>query len=468
VGGCVSIVKRRWLHWTTSCKDVVIKMPALSPTMSTGTIVKWLKKEGDQVTAGDVLCEIQTDKAVVAMELDEEGTLARILVPADSKDIAVGRSIAVMAESGEDWNEIRRKSSDRHDDKEEKEEKEEKSASDAKTTIPSSPNTKPGSPTTTEDHHNSTRLTGPAVRLLLQQYGLNASYIRATGPKHNILKSDILQLIASKQLKPSRSPLKNGDNLAKVAKKETPSPSQGRSSKYDDIALPDYRVALIDHLMESKKKIPHAYISTLLSVDKAMSFCQTCSADGIKVSVEDLLVKAVSSALVTIPEVNVEMLGEELRQRKTVDIAITLNASHGVFSPILENVDRLGVIEIAHRLKDFEYLEEATYEGKRSGSLTITNFDDLQILQHTSVIRSPQVAVVTVGEIKQQMDEAMTTKTSMNVTLCYDARAISERDASRFLAYLRQSFDEPDTLLLSTFIPTSQRDEDESQTFSSC
>ena len=184
VGGCVSVVKRRWLHWTTSCQGNHHLLFSLYRSIRCGdqnaslvtdhvngddremveeggrssdvSLLLLKEKKNRDFSAGDVLCEIQTDKAVVALEMDEEGTLAKILVPADSKDIAVGRSIAVMAESGEDWNEIRSKSSDRQDDKKERHDDKEKSASDAKTPIHSSPKTKPTSPTATEDHHNST------------------------------------------------------------------------------------------------------------------------------------------------------------------------------------------------------------------------------------------------------------------------------------------------------------------------
>ncbi|XP_076372933.1 pyruvate dehydrogenase protein X component, mitochondrial-like [Tachypleus tridentatus] len=240
---------KHWIHRNFPClgvKGLQIKMPSLSPTMTEGTIIKWMKTEGDSVMAGDLICEIQTDKAVVGYEVDEDGILAKILVPADTKDIKVGTCIALMVGEGEDWKDVEIPDGGTQD-----------TSSTSETTTPVI-KTEPEPPRKPETSERVSKfsMVGPAVRGLLELYGLESSQIPPSGPHNNLIKGDVLEYIKKQNLKPKApketSPIVKGT----LPPQKMMVPSSRKEEEYVDIPLTDSKSTIANAFAWSKDGWP--------------------------------------------------------------------------------------------------------------------------------------------------------------------------------------------------------------------
>merc|ERR1719402_109041 len=235
-------------HTTKKLDVLQLKMPSLSPTMSEGTIVKWLKSEGEEVQAGDVVCDIQTDKAVVSMEVDDEGILAKIVKSADTGTIQVGELIALVAEDGEDWKEVASRDLPSS------------SAVDESAATAAEPSSATATPPT--DQHPA---IGPASALLLTQYGIDSSQVTGTGPKGNIVKADVLNYIAAKNLSvvPAVTPATPPPAAAAAPTVVKRRPAAG----FTDHEMSNMRRVIAKRLTESKQIAPHGYSSATANID---------------------------------------------------------------------------------------------------------------------------------------------------------------------------------------------------------
>ncbi|KAF8566502.1 hypothetical protein P879_09306 [Paragonimus westermani] len=272
---------------------VRVKMPSLSPTMTEGSIVKWNKKEGEDVSSGDVLCEVQTDKAVVALECEEDGVLAKIIVAENTPNIQVGDLIAIIANPDEDWKKI--------------------AASElAAQTVPSpdqsKPKASPAESISPVSHARPAETTlsaeagarppstvGPAVRLLLQSHGLNATNIPASGPRGQLLKGDVLSYLAAHP-----SVTATPAPLTQTPVTTTPSPVITSSSAptFTDIPISNIRQVISKRLTQSKSTIPHAYVRAVAKMDKVMQLRKALkSHTGLKVSINDMIIKSCALGL---------------------------------------------------------------------------------------------------------------------------------------------------------------------------
>ncbi|TRY80017.1 hypothetical protein TCAL_06576 [Tigriopus californicus] len=280
-----------------------VKMPSLSPTMTEGTIVKWCIQEGEKINPGDVLCEIQTDKAVVAMECDDEAILAKILIQEGESGVEVGKLIALTVEEGEDWQDVQIPA-------------QETSASAGTESEPSQPQSAstPSSSTsgTLGSSHDFEHVTnvGPATHFLMAQYGIKSSQVKASGPK-GIVKGDVLQYIKDHNLKPIQ--VKTEEGGGKVAKGKdtataaTPSKAKKTSSGYTDIPLTSMRTVIAKRLTESKQTSPHGHATVNTTLDRVLQLRKDLAARGIKVSVNDFIIKAAGTALQYVPEMNLNV-----------------------------------------------------------------------------------------------------------------------------------------------------------------
>ncbi|XP_063594021.1 pyruvate dehydrogenase protein X component-like [Penaeus indicus] len=370
-----------------------LKMPSLSPTMMEGTIVKSLKKEGDPIQPGDALCDIQTDKAVVTMDTEEEGILAKILVPEDTKDVKVGTLIAVLAPEGEDWKTIEIPAGE-----------ESAASSTAAEAAPAAAAAAVGG----HAHGNY----GPSVRLLLEQYGLTAEQVPPGGPYGILLKGDVLKYIKEKGLQPlpvSAVPppeVPKAAAAAPAAPAPTPAvpappPTVGVSEDgYEDIEVTSMRRTIAKRLTQSKSGIAHSYGTLECQSDKLLALRKQYKNEGMNVSVNDLIIKAVSMALTKCPEMNCVWQGDQLTYASQVDMSIAVATPTGLITPIVRGADVLGIEEIASQVRD---LATRARENKlkldefQGGTFTISNLGMFGISEFSAIINPPQCGILAVG-----------------------------------------------------------------------
>ncbi|CAI6344457.1 unnamed protein product [Macrosiphum euphorbiae] len=420
---------------------IELNMPSLSPTMSEGTIIKWHKKPGDKVSAGDVLCDIQTDKAVMSFETEEEGTLAKILLGDDSKDVKVGDLIALMVAEGEDWNDVQVPGKKK-----------------TKSSVPKEDVQKPK----VEAHTSSEPTTrhsydgySPAVRSLLELYAIDGSKIVGTGKQGKILKGDVLKYVTENHLsiKPPRTvPLPGETSSPKTVTPTTVSrPTKGPG--YVDIPLTGMRLTIAKRLTESKTMIPHAYATAESNIDSLLGLRKQLKSAGISVSVNDFIIKAVAVALKQCPLVNCHFVKDQVILQETSDISIAVATEAGLITPIVTNADNKALDEISAEIKELAgrarigKLQLHEFQG---GSFTISNLGMFDISEFSAIINPPQCGILAIGSGRSVIAINGKPQTIMTATLSYDSRAISESAASNFLETLQGLLQTPASLLLTS------------------
>ncbi|XP_042219267.1 pyruvate dehydrogenase protein X component, mitochondrial-like [Homarus americanus] len=439
----LNYVYAAFFHNTSAfnAQGLPIKMPSLSPTMMEGTIIKWLKKEGDPIQPGDVLCDIQTDKAVVSMDTEDEGTLAKILVPEDTKDVKVGTLIAVMAAEGEDWKTIEIPAMD-----------------DDSISVASAPSVT-DTPTVipVADHGNY----GPSVRLLLERYGLSADQVPAGGPHGRLLKGDVLQAIKEKNLQLKPLPAVPPPETPKPAA-ATPAPPRAPISPpiigvsedgYDDIEVTNMRKTIAKRLTQSKSGIAHSYGTLECCLHNLLGLRKQFKKEGMNISVNDFIIKAVAVALTRCPEMNCTWQGNQLVIANQADISIAVATPLGLITPIVHGADTLGIEDIATKVRD---LAARARENKlkldefQGGTFTISNLGMLGIREFSAIINPPQCGILAVGGSRLSVDESGSPVTYMSATLSYDRAGIDDNIAAIFLDTLKQLLEDPTTMILGT------------------
>lgn len=420
---------------------IELNMPSLSPTMSEGTIIKWHKQPGDKVSAGDVLCDIQTDKAVMSFETEEEGTLAKILLGDDSKDVKVGDLIALMVAEGEDWNDVQVPG------------KKKTKSSVAKEDIqkPKVESQTSSEPTTRYSYDGYS----PAVRSLLELYAIDGSKIIGTGKQGKILKGDVLKYVTENNLsiKPPRTvPLPGETSSPKSVTPTTVSrPTKGPG--YVDIPLTGMRLTIAKRLTESKTMIPHAYATAESNIDSLLGLRKQLKSAGINVSVNDFIIKAVAIALKQCPLVNCHFIKDQVVLQETSDISVAVATEAGLITPIVTNADGKALDEISAEIKELAgrarigKLQLHEFQG---GSFTISNLGMFDISEFSAIINPPQCGILAIGSGRPVIALNGKPQTIMTATLSYDSRAISESAASDFLETLQGLLQTPASLLLTS------------------
>ncbi|XP_076640065.1 dihydrolipoyllysine-residue acetyltransferase component of pyruvate dehydrogenase complex isoform X2 [Colletes latitarsis] len=386
-----------------------VSMPALSPTMTTGTIVKWLKKEGEEIQPGDALAEIQTDKAVMTFEFEEEAVFAKILVPEGSQ-VEVGELIAITVEKGMDWKNV-------------------VVPTTTKPVAAASTPAAPAAPTAAAPDKKpppSGQVYGLAVKRLLEEYGLSSGSIKASPPK--VGKGD-------------------GERAATPSKAHTPT---GRPSAYEDIPVSNIRGVIAKRLGESKSTIPHSYAYIDIKIDKVNEIRSELKIDNINVSINDFITKATAHALVECPAINtLYQKGQILRMSK-VDISVAVATENGLFTPIVFDSTAKSLTDISKNIRE---LAEKAKSGRlqpdefQGGTFTISNLGMFGIKQFSAIINPPQTAILAVGGGQKELDAALQNVTKMSTTLSYDRRAITEDEAAEFLAVLKAMLENPTFLV---------------------
>jgi dihydrolipoamide dehydrogenase-binding protein of pyruvate dehydrogenase complex len=296
-------------------------------------------------------------------------------------------------------------------------------------------------------HHG---LMGPAVKLIIHQYQIDPSKINGTGPKKNLLKSDVLFFIDKEKLKPVaiKSEQPKVSSTKQQQSPEKPKPKKGE--KFVDIPLSNMRKTIAKRLTQSKQTIPHSYISVDLSAEKLSAIRKKFAKDGKKVSVNDFLIKAVGLALEAVPEVNVQWKNEQVSRIQSIDISVAVATPNGLITPIVFNANRLQVEKISNTVRE---LASRAKENKlqlhefQGGSFTISNLGMFGINNFTAIINPPQTAILAVGGTRLELNADLVPQNKFTVTLCYDARAIEEVYAQKFVSHLQLLIGEPEMII---------------------
>ncbi|XP_073019851.1 dihydrolipoyllysine-residue acetyltransferase component 1 of pyruvate dehydrogenase complex, mitochondrial-like isoform X3 [Primulina eburnea] len=428
---------------------IVLEMPALSPTMNQGNIAKWRKKEGDKIEVGDVICEIETDKATLEFESLEEGFLAKILVAEGSKDVAVGQPIAVTVEDPNDIEAVKTSVNGGSSVKDEK-------------PVPKSTSKN------IEMEKTSFNRISPAAKILIAEHGLDTSLIAASGPRGTLLKGDVL------------AAMKSGKGSTKISESQKSSPSpttqpQTSSSTsvglksivqqtdaYKDLPNSQIRKVIATRLLESKQSTPHLYLSTDVILDPLLSFRKELKAKyDVKVSVNDIVIKAVAVALKNVPEANAywDAGKGEIILRDSIDMSIAVATEKGLMTPILRNADQKSISSISSEVKE---LAEKARTGKlkpnefQGGTFSISNLGMFPVDHFCAIINPPQAGILAVGRGNQVVEpvigddgtEKPAVVTKMSLTLSADHRVFDGKVGGSFMTALRSNFSDIRILLL--------------------
>uniref|UniRef100_A0A803NWQ3 Dihydrolipoamide acetyltransferase component of pyruvate dehydrogenase complex n=1 Tax=Cannabis sativa TaxID=3483 RepID=A0A803NWQ3_CANSA len=430
---------------------ILLEMPALSPTMNQGNITKWRKKEGDKIEVGDVLCEIETDKATVEFESLEEGYLAKILAPEGSKDVLVGQPIAVTVEELADLETVKNSVSSGSSVKEDK-------------PIHHDVRKETSAPKT------SVKRVSPSAKLLITEHGLDISVLEASGSHGTLLKGDVMAAIksgvGSTKASSSKEKTPLSPEIHKDRTTQAPPPKSRSSSEkpdsFEDFPNSQVRKVIARRLLESKQNTPHLYLSSDVILDPLLSLRKDLKEKhDVKVSVNDIVIKAVAVALRNVPEANAYWNAEkeEVILCDSVDISIAVATEKGLMTPIVRNADQKTISAISREVKE---LAEKARMGKlkphefQGGTFSISNLGMFPVDQFCAIINPPQSGILAVGRGNKVVEpvidsdgiEKAAAVTKMNMTLSADHRVFDGKVGGAFLSALSSNFSNIRRLLL--------------------
>jgi pyruvate dehydrogenase E2 component (dihydrolipoamide acetyltransferase) len=427
-----------------------IQMPALSPTMEEGTLAKWLVKEGDSVSSGDLLAEIETDKATMEFEAVDEGVIAKILVSEGSEGVKVGTVIAIIAEEGEDAGDIEApapKEKEAAEPAPEEAKPEPAPAPEPKVEAAPAP-----APKAATDSGEDRLKVSPLARRLAEQKGVDLSAISGSGPNGRIVKADI------DAAEGGTAPVKS--EAAAPGAAPAPAATPAPASTSDDFDIPHtaeklsgMRKTIARRLTEAKQTIPHYRVSIDINIDKLLKLRGELNASlearGIKLSVNDLLIKAQAVALMQAPDSNVSYTEENLVRYQRADIAVAVSIPGGLITPIITSADSKSLSAIATEMKD---LAERAKAGKlkmheyQGGTASLSNMGMFGVTSFDAVINPPQGMILAISAgIKKPVviDDSVQIATIMTATGSFDHRAIDGATGAAFMKAFKETVENP-------------------------
>ncbi|CAM4087448.1 pyruvate dehydrogenase complex dihydrolipoamide acetyltransferase [Corallococcus exiguus] len=422
-------------------EGIAILMPSLSPTMTEGKIVKWLKKEGDKVSSGDAIAEVETDKSNLEVEAYDDGTLARITVR-DGDMAKVGAPIAFLTPKGA------------------------KAGASAPAAAPQAPKApaaaapsapaggqvvpllrEPQAPAAGGGAGGRLRAS-PLAKRMAQDRGLDISQVRGTGPLGRVVKRDVEQALGQGLAKaPAQAP------AAKKAGAQPEVRAFGTRPEPQAVPMSSMRKVIGQRMSEVKPGVPHFYLTVEVEMDAAVKIREEAKALDLKVSVNDIIVKAAAIALRRSPKMNVSLQGDQVLHFGTVDVGIAVAIEDGLITPIIRDADLKGLQAISAESRDMaerarkRSLKPAEYTG---GSLTVSNLGMFGIDQFIAVINPPQSAIIAVGAVAEKAvvrDGQLAVRKMMTVTLSGDHRVIDGATGAEYLRELKGLLEHPSRLL---------------------
>jgi pyruvate dehydrogenase E2 component (dihydrolipoamide acetyltransferase) len=419
---------------------IAIKMPALSPTMEEGTLSRWLVKVGDEVRAGDIMAEIETDKATMEFEAVDEGVIADIAVPEGTEGVKVGTVIATLAADGEDVGSVTPAKA---------------AAAPApapQAVVPAESKTAAGQPGTSSgdtqpsaQRHETPASAGvtktggerviasPLAKRIAEQKGVDLAAVKGSGPNGRIVKADV------ESAKPGVS---------------APAPTAAPGEIPHEVEkLSGMRKTIARRLTEAKQTIPHIYLTVDIRLDALLELRAGLNAalepDGVKLSVNDLLIKALAKALLRVPACNVQLAGDTLLKFQRADISVAVSIPGGLITPIVVDAGTKSLAAISTEMGD---LASRARDGKlapheyQGGTASISNMGMYGIKQFDAVINPPQAMIMAIGAGEKRpfvVDGALAVATVMSATGSFDHRAIDGADGAELMKAFRQLVENP-------------------------
>ena len=429
--------------------SIEIKMPALSPTMEEGTLAKWLVKEGDTVKAGDLMAEIETDKATMEFEAVDEGVIAKILVAEGTDGVKVGTVIAVLAGEGEDAGSVSAPKAEAPKAEAPKAEAAPAPAAAAPAPAPAA------APKADGDRVKAS----PLARRIAAEKGVDLSGVSGSGPNGRIVKADI------DGAKPGAAPAAAAPAAAPAATAPAAAaPTAAPASVWYDESIPheveklsNIRKTIARRLTEAKQTIPHIYLTVDIQLDALLKLRgqlnKSLEARGVKLSVNDMLIKALAVALTQVPKCNVTFAGDQLVKYSRADISVAVSTPTGLITPIIRDAANIGLASISTQMKA---LADRAKEGKlqpheyQGGTASISNMGMFGIKQFDAVINPPQAMILAVGAGEKRpyiVDDALGVATVMSATGSFDHRAVDGADGAELMKVFKALVESPMGLL---------------------
>jgi pyruvate dehydrogenase E2 component (dihydrolipoamide acetyltransferase) len=434
-----------------------VNLPALSPTMESGTVVSWQKKEGDKLEEGDLLCEIETDKATMGFETPEEGYLAKVLIAEGTKDVSIGKLLCIIVENKDDVAAFANFTGAEdtsaptesaeckvEEEKPQKEEKQKPASSKPKSEQKSS------QPASTQSDGDRVKAS-PYAKKLASEQGVDIQSVSGSGPGGRILAADL----SNAQSRPS-------------SKSSAPStkPTAQAGTDYVDIPLSNMRKTIAKRLTESKSNIPHYYLTAEVAIDDILEVRERLNAmlkDNAKsgekpqkLSINDFIIKASALACLKVPEANSFFMDTFVRQNNNVDISVAVSTENGLITPIIFDAHTKGLATISAEVSS---LAAKAREGKlqphefQGGTFTLSNLGMFgSVNNFSAIINPPQSCILAVGGAQKKLAPCVTngyrTIQTMKVTLSCDHRVVDGAVGAVWLKHFKEYLEKPHTMLL--------------------
>ena len=423
-----------------------ILMPALSPTMEEGTLAKWLVKEGDTVSSGDIIAEIETDKATMEFEAVDEGIMGKILIPEGTAGVKVNTPIAVLVEEGEDASAAPAAP------------KPAEPVAKAET----APAQAAAAPAPAKAASGERVFASPLARRIAAEKGIDLAAVTGSGPRGRIVKADVEGAKAAPAQPAAAAATAEAPKAAAPAAPAAPTAEAIKKlyadRPYEEITLDGMRRTIAARLTEAKQTIPHFYLRRDIHLDALLEFRETLNKQlhprGIKLSVNDFIIKAGAMALQQVPDANAVWAGDRILKLKPSDVAVAVAIEGGLFTPVLKDADKKSLSALSTEMKDLaararnRKLAPHEYQG---GSFAVSNLGMFGIDNFDAVINPPHGSILAVGAgVKKPVvgkDGQIEAATIMSVTLSVDHRVIDGALGAQFLSAIAGFIEHPLTMI---------------------
>ncbi len=427
-----------------------ILMPALSPTMEEGTLAKWLVKEGDEVKSGDIIAEIETDKATMEFEAVDEGIVGKIVIAEGTEGVKVNSLIAILVEEGEEVPAAGASAPAAAP----------AAAAPVAAAAPAAAAPAPAAPV----KDGNRVFASPLARRIAGQKGLDLSAIAGSGPRGRIVKSDVEGATAAPKAAAPAAAATEAPKAAAPAATVAQGPSTDAVLKmyegtaFEEVKLDGMRKTIAARLTEAKQSVPHFYLRRDIELDDLLAFRAQLNAKlgdrGVKLSVNDFIIKACALALQQIPEANAVWAGDRVLKFKNSDVAVAVAIEGGLFTPVLKNSDSKSLSALSAEMKDLakrardRKLAPHEYQG---GSFAISNLGMFGIDNFDAIINPPHSGILAVGAgVKKPVvgaDDQIKVATVMSVTLSVDHRVIDGALGAQLLEAIKANLENPIAML---------------------
>jgi len=406
---------------------IEILMPALSPTMTEGNLVKWHKREGDIVKAGDVMAEIETDKATMEVEAVDEGRLGKILVPEGTEQVQVNQVIGILLEEGEDASALENISE----------------------TVPT-PKKEEVTPPVMEKKSDVQRapsvagetrtFASPLARRLAEKERVNLATLTGSGPRGRIIKEDVEQALTKAPSAPALSSLLSGYEPA-----------------YDVIPTSNIRKIIAKRLAEAKQTVPHFYLTMDCNIENLLKVREQINARAngtYKLSVNDFIIKACALALMKVPAANASWINDQIYQYKSADVSVAVAIEEGLITPVVRQAEIKGLIEISNEMKELASKARAGKlkpEEFQGGTFSLSNLGMYGVKEFSAIINPPQGCILAVGMGEERpivKGGLLTSAMMMTCTLSVDHRVVDGAVGAHFLKAFKELIENPMIMIL--------------------